>query len=333
MRAVPGAPMHIVVCLKPVPNAQDIRINPETKTLDRSAAQNVINPPDLNALELALQLKDMHGAKVTVLSMSPPFAEPFLRECVAMGADDAVLLSDRAFAGSDTYPTSYTLAAGVRAISGLKAGEYRGSVPPPPTQADGKPTPPNAPWVPGKEKPVLGKVDLVITGEETTDSSTGQTGPGIAEWNNWPQVTYIKDAQLVRPDGIDQSGRVQDVTGFKVQCTQDLEGARSIWEADLPAVLSVNLGINTPRAPQLSRKIAAQKQFELTYWTKEALKDVDPAKLGLKGSPTVVGKIITIEIGDKKTEWIEDADPAVAARRLADALEARGLLKPLKGGK
>lgn len=322
--------MHIVVCLKPVPNAQDIRINPETKTLDRSGASNVINPPDLNALELALQLKDKHGARVTVLSMCPPFGEPFLRECVAMGADDAILLSDRAFAGSDTYPTSYTLAAGIRAISALKQGEYKGALPPPPTQPDGKPTMPSAPWLVGKEKTVFGKVDLVITGEETTDSSTGQTGPGIAEWNSWPQVTYIKDATLVGTDGKPVSGKVEQVEDFKVHCTQDLEGARSIWEADLPAVLSVNLGINTPRAPQLARKIMSQKGFEITYWTKDALKDIDPTKLGLKGSPTVVGKILTIDVGDKKTEWIEDADPAVAAKKLADLLEARGLLKHLK---
>ena len=314
--------MHIVVCLKPVPNAQDIKINPETKTLDRKDAQNVINPPDLNALELALQLKDKHGAKVTVLSMCPPFGEPFLRECIAMGADDAVLLSDRAFAGSDTYPTSYTLAAGVRAISGLKQGEYKGSVPPAPGSA------PNAPWTPGKEKPVFGPVDLVICGEETTDSSTGQTGPGIAEWNRWPQVTYIKDLTVVGADGKPVAGKVEgSAKDLKVHCTQDLEGARSTWEAELPAVVTVNLGINTPRSPQLTRKILAQKQFELTYWTKDALKDIDLTKLGLKGSPTVVGKILTIDVGDKKTEWIEEADPAVAAKKLADALEARGLLK------
>src|SRR5579885_1271959 len=192
--------------------------------------------------------------------MCPPFGEPFLRECIAMGADDAVLLSDRAFAGSDTYPTSYTLAAGVRAISALKQGEYRGSVPPPATQPDGKPTPPNAPWTAGNVKQVFGPVDLVICGEETTDSSTGQTGPGIAEWNRWPQVTYIKDLKVVEEN--------------KIHCTQDLEGARSIWEAELPAVVTVNLGINTPRAPQLARKIMATKQFELTYWTKDALKDI-----------------------------------------------------------
>lgn len=316
--------MHIVVCLKPVPNAQDIRINPETKTLDRSAAQNVINPPDLNALELALQIKDKHGAKVTVLSMCPPFGEPFLRECIAMGADDAILLSDRAFAGSDTYPTSYTLAAGVRAISALKQGEYKGSVPP----AAG--SPPNAPWTLGKDKPVLGPVDLVITGEETTDSSTGQTGPGIAEWNRWPQVTYIKDLSVVGPDGQPAKGQIPvgEAKGFKIHCTQDLEGARSIWEAELPAVVTVNLGINTPRAPQLARKILATKQFELTYWTSNDLKDIDRAKLGLKGSPTVVGKIITIDVGGKQTEWIDGtADPQAAARELVDKLVAKGVVK------
>lgn len=320
--------MHIVVCLKPVPNAQDIRINPETKTLDRSAASNVINPPDLNALELALQLKDKHGAKVTIVSMCPPFGEPFLRECIAMGADDAVLVSDRAFAGSDTYPTSYTLAAAVRRVSSLESGKYHGQTPPPPTQPDGKPTPPSAPWLKGKDKPVFGPVDLVITGEETTDSSTGQTGPGIAEWNRWPQVTYIKDCTVVTPDGKPVSGKIDGpATQYKIHCTQDLEGARSVWEAEMPAVISVNLGINTPRSPQLTRKIMAQKQFELTYWTSNDLGEIDRSKLGLKGSPTVVGKIITIEVGDKKTEWIEAATPEEAAKKLADALEARGLLK------
>lgn len=306
--------MHIVVCLKPVPNAQDIRINPETKTLDRKDAQNVINPPDLNALELALQLKDKHGAKVTVLSMCPPFGEPFLRECIAMGADDAVLVSDRAFAGSDTYPTSYTLAAGVRKINALKQGEYFGATPPPPTQPDGKPTPPSAPWIQGNEKTVFGPVDLVICGEETTDSSTGQTGPGIAEWNQWPQVTYIKDLTYIKD-------------GNKIHCTQDLEGARSVWEAELPAVVTVNLGINTPRSPQLTRKILAQNKFQLTYWTSNDLGDIDRTKLGLKGSPTVVGKILTVDVGEKKTEWIEGGSPEEIAKRVVDQLEARGLLK------
>lgn len=304
--------MHVVVCLKPVPNAQDIRINPETKTLDRKDAQNVINPPDLNALELALQLKDKHGAKVTVLSMCPPFGEPFLRECLAMGADDIVLLSDRAFAGSDTYPTSYTLAAGIRLISSHKEG-YHGHVPPPKLQPDGKPTPPSAPWLAGQVKTALGPVDLVICGEETTDSSTGQTGPGIAEWNQWPQVTYIKDLTYLEGEN-------------KIHCTQDLEGARSIWEAELPAVVSVNLGINTPRAPQLMRKIMAQK-FDITYYTSNDLIDIDRTKLGLKGSPTVVGKIITVDVGDKKTEYIEGGTPEEIAKKLVDALEARGLLK------
>ena len=320
--------MHIVVCLKPVPNAQDIRINPETKTLDRSGASNVINPPDLNALELALQLKDKHGAKVTVLSMCPPFGEPFLRECVAMGADDAILLSDRAFAGSDTYPTSYTLAAGVRAITALKQGEYKGSVPPPATQPDGKPTAPNAPWTAGKEKPVFGPVDLVITGEETTDSSTGQTGPGIAEWNRWPQVTYIKEMKVVKADGSPAAKIEGPVGELKIHCTQDLEGARSIWEAEMPAVVTVNLGINTPRAPQLSRKIMSTKTFELSYWTSNDLKDIDRSKLGLKGSPTVVGKILTIEIGDKQTEWIDaTTNVEAAAKELVDKLVAKGILK------
>ena len=309
--------MHVVVCLKPVPNAQDIRINPETKTLDRKDAQNVINPPDLNALELALQLKDKHGAKVTVLSMCPPFGEPFLRDCIAMGADDAILISDRAFAGSDTYPTSYTLAAGVRKINSLKAGEYKGN------KAGAQP---KDPYVLLDDKPVFGDVDLVICGEETTDSSTGQTGPGIAEWLRWPQVTYIKDLKVVDKDGKPVATKVEgSAEGLRIHCTQDLEGARSTWEAELPAVVTVNLGINTPRAPNLARSMLAKQRFQLTTYTSNDL-DVDRTKLGLKGSPTVVGKILTIDLAGKKTEML-DGTPEEIAKKLVDRLEEKGLLK------
>jgi len=109
---------HIVVCMKVVPKAEEIQVDPETLLLKREGARSEINPPDMNALEVALRLKDAHGAHVSLLSMGPPFFEPILRMALAMGADDLYLLSDRAFAGADTLATTYTLARGIEKATG-----------------------------------------------------------------------------------------------------------------------------------------------------------------------------------------------------------------------
>jgi len=144
--------MHIIICLKQVPDTSDIRINPETNTLMREGVESILNPLDEFALEEGLRLKDLHDARVTVLSMGPPQAERVLREALARGADDAVLLSDLAFAGSDTWATSYTLACAVRKIN---------------------PHP-----------------DLVLFGKQAIDGDTAQVGPGVAEFLNLPLVTF-----------------------------------------------------------------------------------------------------------------------------------------------
>lgn len=149
--------LHIVVSVKVVPKPEEVTLNPETKTLDREAAENVLNPPDKNALEVALGLKDAHGGTVTLISMGPPLFKEYLELCLGMGADRAVLLSDRAFAGADTYPTSLTLARAV-------------------------------------EK--LGRYDLVICGEESADASTGQVPPGLAEWLDVPQITFADELRV-----------------------------------------------------------------------------------------------------------------------------------------
>ena len=108
--------MNIIVCIKQVPDTAEIKINPETNTLMREGVPSIVNPFDLHALEAAVQLKEQHGGKVTVLTMGPPQAEAALRETISMGADEAVLLSDRAFAGSDTWATSYTLAQAIKKL-------------------------------------------------------------------------------------------------------------------------------------------------------------------------------------------------------------------------
>jgi electron transfer flavoprotein beta subunit len=152
---------NIIVTMKIVPKPEEIAFNPETKTVDRSKATNEINPPDKNALELALQIKDRYGGRVIVVSMGPPTWEPLMKLAVAMGADDAILISDRALIGSDTLPTTLTLS---KAIS--KIGDY----------------------------------DIVLCGEESSDGGTGQVPPGIGEWLGIPHITFVSDITEITPD-------------------------------------------------------------------------------------------------------------------------------------
>ncbi len=109
--------MKIVVCIKQVPDTTEVKLDPETGTLIRKGVPSIINPDDKRGLEAALQLKDEFGAEVVVLTMGPPQADNALRESFGMGVDQAILLTDRAFAGSDTLATSHTLAAAIRKIS------------------------------------------------------------------------------------------------------------------------------------------------------------------------------------------------------------------------
>ena len=143
--------MDIIVCIKQVPDTTEVKINPETNTLVREGVPSIINPFDENAIETALQLKEQHGGKVTVITMGPPQASEALRTAIAMGVDEVVLVSDRAFAGSDTWATSYTLAQTIKK---------------------------------------LGNFDLIFCGKQAIDGDTAQVGPGIAEWLGIPQVTF-----------------------------------------------------------------------------------------------------------------------------------------------
>jgi electron transfer flavoprotein beta subunit len=154
-------PLNIVVCVKVVPKPEEVRVNPETRTLDRAVARSELNPPDMNAVEVGLELRERYGGTVSLLSMGPPFAVPYLEVGLAMGADLAYLLSDRLFGGADTLPTSFTLAKGIE-----KIGEW----------------------------------DLVLCGEESSDGATGQVPAGIAEWLGCSQITYAMDLALL-PDG------------------------------------------------------------------------------------------------------------------------------------
>lgn len=150
--------MKIVVCIKQVPDTNEVRLDPVTNTLIRDGVPSIINPDDKSGLEEALRIKDTdpENIEVTVISMGPPQAEAVLREALAMGADKAILVTDRAFGGADTWATSCTLAGALRHL------EY----------------------------------DLIITGRQAIDGDTAQVGPQMAEHLGLPQVTYAQEVEV-----------------------------------------------------------------------------------------------------------------------------------------
>jgi electron transfer flavoprotein alpha/beta subunit len=149
--------MNIVVCIKQVPNVAEVPIDRETGSLIREGVPSIINPEDKNAIEEALRLREKHGGKVTIITMGPPQAEEALREALAMGADEAILLCDRAFAGADTLATSYTLGCAINRIRHF---------------------------------------DLVLCGREAIDGNTAQVGPELAEYLKIPQITYAQKVEI-----------------------------------------------------------------------------------------------------------------------------------------
>lgn len=160
--------LHSVVCMKVVPKPEEIRVDPDTHMLERANVRAEINTPDMNALEMALALKDLHGGSISILSMGPPYFEPYLRVGLAMGADHLFMLSDREFAGADTLATTYTLAQGIRKLGG---------------------------------------VDVIYCGEESSDGATGQVPQGLAEWLDLPQLTLITEIILDLRAGIARGRR------------------------------------------------------------------------------------------------------------------------------
>jgi len=145
--------MNIVICIKQVPDTTEVKINPETGTLMREGVPSIINPFDMYAIEEGLRLKGKLGGKVTVITMGPPQAKEALKEAISYGVDEGILISDKAFAGSDTLATSYTLSHAIRKIEDF---------------------------------------DLIICGKQAIDGDTAQVGPGIAEWLDIPFIAFVK---------------------------------------------------------------------------------------------------------------------------------------------
>jgi len=151
--------MVIIVCIKQVPDTTDVKIDPRTNTLIREGVPSIVNPFDMYAIEEALRIKERLGGKVTAISMGPLQAKEALQEAISLGVDDAILLSDRAFAGADTLATSYTLATAIKKIKNF---------------------------------------DLILCGRQAIDGDTAQVGPGIAELLDIPHVTLVKKIEEIR---------------------------------------------------------------------------------------------------------------------------------------
>ena len=232
--------MEIVVCVKQVPDTTEVKIDPQTNTLIRQGVPSIVNPFDKNAVEAALQLKEKHGGKVTVISMGPPQAKEALKECVAMGADAAILISDRAFGGADTLATSYTLAAAIR-----KLGTY----------------------------------DVILCGKQAIDGDTAQVGPEIAEHLGVVQVTYAAkidiDGDKIRVEREHEDGYevievkapvlITTVKSINEPRYPTVRGTMKANRAEIPVLTLQDLAVKEQRlglkgSPTQVRKIFTPKQ-------------------------------------------------------------------------
>lgn len=163
--------MKLLVCVKQVPDAKDVRLDPKTNTLAREGVESIMNPYDRHALEEAVAIKEGQGGTVTVITMGPPQAEAVLREAIACGADEAVLVSDRAFAGADTWATSYTLARAVETLGGF---------------------------------------DLILCGKQAIDGDTAQVGPGLACRLRLPYAACVQKTRQVTGEVIEVERMMDD---------------------------------------------------------------------------------------------------------------------------
>ncbi|QQE77486.1 electron transfer flavoprotein subunit beta/FixA family protein [Alicyclobacillus sp. SO9] len=264
--------MHIVVCIKQVPDSREIRIDPNTNTLIRQGVPAIVNYYDLHGLEEALRLKEELGARVTVISMGPPSADKALQQCVSMGADEGVLVSDRAFAGADTLATSYVLAMAIQ-----------------------------------KAEDEWGPVDLIFAGKQTLDGDTGQVGPGIACRLDWDQLTYVQKVESADP-------KTKEIVVHR-----HLEDGVERVKAKMPVLITALAELNKPRRSSLPG-ILKGVRYSPIVWTTNDFEDLDRTKIGLSGSPTIVGKTWVPETKQVETEMIEAETSQAAVETLLDRL-------------
>jgi electron transfer flavoprotein beta subunit len=299
--------LRIVVLVKQVPDTANVtgEAMKEDGTINRAALPAVFNPEDLNALEEALRLRDRLDARVTVVTMGPPAAVQVLRESLYRGADEVILLTDKAFAGADTLATSYALSLAV-------------------------------------EK--LGGADLVLCGRQAIDGDTAQVGPQTAEKLGYPQITCVSRIdELVAPAAGGEAG--SGATPGSVTATRSIEGGFETLTSPLPCLLTVTGEANDPRPASVKlvmtyKGIAAEAlpEYDDSYldpendeaevcmigrdgkpvcrarvvqWDHEALA-ADREALGLRGSPTRVKEIESVVLAQSEARMVAPDEAGIA---------------------
>lgn len=316
--------MHIVVCVKAVPSSTEVKMDPVTHTIVRDGRESVVNPFDAAALEVALAIKDERaaageGCRVSVLSMGIPATEALLRDGIARGASDALLLSDRAFAGADTLATSYALSCGIRELGPAGMGDAAASgaseqravspgsaapgIPEGGTAMPGSAVPGTSEH--GESAPGPSLPDLILCGKMAVDGDTAQIGPELAGLFDMPCVTDVRELVAI------ERGRVT--------VRHATDAGIELVEVPLPAVLTVAKDIAQPRMPSIAgvRAAAGAPVAVLSAMCVQA----DPARSGLAGSPTQVVRSFVPERSDT-CEVLEGSVPQQAARIIALAEEA-----------
>ncbi len=280
--------MKICLCIKQVPGTTQVEVDPVTGVLKRDAVAGKLNPYDLYAIETAMRLKEEKDAYVCAITMGPGQAKDVLMEAMYMGADDAVLISDRKFAGADVLATSYTLSKGIYAASeGIHAS--------------------------GQDINVLSEgicascgFDLILCGKQTTDGDTAQVGAEIAEFLGIPHANNVLSIEEAAED--------------YVIVRINLESHIATQKMPLPCLLCMDSEVNSPRLPSYLRKKELSGRQVRTL-TLADLDDKEEKHYGLAGSPTQVERIFP---PDKNTsrETLE-GDEAILAGQLADILRER----------
>lgn len=233
--------MNILVCIKQVPDTTEIKIDPVTNTLIRAGVPSIVNPFDAYALEIAARIKDSApGTKITLLSMGPEQAKTALKECLAVGGDQAYLISDRAFGGADTLATSYTLKT---AIQKLEETE--------------------------------GRFDLIFCGKQAIDGDTAQVGPEIAEHLDYPQITYGVEARIEGDEVIvkRETSEGFEVLGAKLPCVitvtkpsfeprfPTIKSKMAANRAQIPTLTAADLPVDTKRIGLKGSPTKVKKSF------------------------------------------------------------------------
>lgn len=267
--------MNILVCVKQVPDTTEIRIDPVRNVLIREGVPSVLNPFDSYALEAAARVRDREpDTKITVLSMGPDQAKAALRECLAIAADKAYIVSGRSFSGSDTLATSYILSQAIMKIETIE-----------------------------------GKFDAIFCGKQAIDGDTAQVGPEIAEHLGYPQVAYALEAEKA---------------GDTLRVRRETEGGYEIAEVKLPCLVTFTKPGWPVRYPTIQRKLAAD-QADVVVLSEEDLPMIDPAQIGLKGSPTRVKKTF-VPSRRKDGVWIREETGRESALKLAGLLDKAGII-------